>query len=99
MWVALAWSIAGALLNVVGTLAGRVLLALGIGFATYKGADIALVALMNQVKMSFTGVPSEVSGFLAFLWVDKALSLLFSSFTAALAIKTLAGASLRMVKK
>lgn len=99
MWIALAWSLVGALLNVAGTLAGRVLLALGIGFATYKGADVALTSLMTQVKSAFGGVPSEVSQFLAFMWVDKALSILFSAYVAALALKTAAGAALKMVAK
>lgn len=99
MWIALAWSIAGAFLSVVGTLAGRVLVALGIGFATYKGADVALSALMMQVKSAFAGVPGEISQFLAFMWVDKALSVLFSAYVAALGLKTAAGAALKMVAK
>lgn len=97
MWVTLAWSLAGALLNICGTLAGRVLLSLGIGFATYKGVDVALGLLMTQVKTAFGGVPTEVAQFLAFMWVDKALTIMFSAFVASLALKTAAGATLRMV--
>ena len=91
MWVTLAWSIAGALLNVVGTMAGRVLLGLGLGFVTYKGADVAVVSIFTKVKESFGGMQGEVVQFLAFMWVDKGISVIFSAFVVALAIKTAAG--------
>lgn len=99
MWGILAQTIVGALAGSMGSLVGRALLALGIGFVTYKGADVSITFLFNNVKSAFSGAPSSVVQLLAFLWVDKALSLMFSAFTAALAIKTAASGLTRMVAK
>lgn len=90
----------GVLAQILPSLIGRVLLALGISFVTYTGMSVAIDGLYASAQSSFSGLPAETLNLLAYLWVDKALSVVFSAFTAALAIKTLkTGSITKMVTK
>jgi hypothetical protein len=89
-------AIAGMLLQLSASVVGRVLLALGLGFVTFKGFNVLTDSIVTQVKASFGGFPSDITSFLAYLWVDKALGVLFSAYTAAAGIK-MAGSG--MIKK
>jgi hypothetical protein len=90
----------GALAPVLGSLVGRVLLAIGIGFVTYQGLSIGTDALYSAVQSNFGGLPSVALGLMSYLWVDKAISTVFSAFTASLVIKLATGSSLtKMVLK
>lgn len=83
----------GGLLSLAGSLVGRILIALGMSYVTYKGFDTGITWLLDQIKSNMSAMPSEVLSFLAWLWVDKAISLIFSAYSAALAIKTAGGTS------
>ena len=80
-------AIIGALLQVAASLVGRILLALSIGYVTYRGFGAMFDAAFNIAKNNLSGFPAEIGSFLGWLWVDKALNLLASSYTAALTIK------------
>lgn len=82
----------GGLLTIVGSLTGRVLLALGLSYVTYSGFDLSIAWLLNQIKANFSSMPAEVVSFLGFLWVDKAIGVMFSAYSAAMVIK-LAGST------
>lgn len=82
----------GGLATVLGSMVGRVLLALGIGYVTYSGFDVGITWLLNQIKGNFGGMPADIVAFLAWLWVDRAIGLMFSAYSAALAIR-MAGAT------
>jgi hypothetical protein len=88
---ALLLTLFGYLLQFAKPLIGRVLLALGIGFVTYKGVGTATDFLVNQIKTNMAGLPSEIVDFLAFCWVDKGLGMIFSTWTACIAVSGLAG--------
>jgi len=81
------WALGGLLLNLVGSVAGRALLALGMGFVTYKGFDVGVNWLLQQIKDNMNGLPVDIVQFLAFLWVDKAIGMIFSAYAAAAAIR------------
>lgn len=83
----------GAIATVLGSMVGRVLVALGIGFVTYSGFDMSVTWLLNQVKASMAGMPADILQFLGWLWVDRAIGLVFAAYSAALGIKTLGGAT------
>lgn len=99
MWGVLASTIIGALAGSIGSLVGRALVALGIGFVTYNGSQFAIDQIVTVIKNSFSGAPAEVVGLLAFLWVDKALGAMFSAFSAAMVIKGVGGVTKMQVKK
>lgn len=54
MPLAIAMAIGGALLQLVASLVGRVLLALGIGYVSYKGFDV-LTSSFRTLFMSYSG--------------------------------------------
>lgn len=90
----------GGLLSICSTMVGRVLLALGIGYVTFSGFDLTVAWLLTSIKNSFAGMPSEVVSFLAYLWVDKAIGMIFSAYSAAMLVKLAGNASItKMVTK
>lgn len=89
----------GALASAMGALAGRVLIALGIGFVTYKGIDVGIASLKSSVISGINGLPADALGLLGYLWVDKALTIIFSAIVVALSMRALGGSVKRMVAK
>jgi hypothetical protein len=84
-------AIGGMLINLVGTLAGRVLIALGIGVATFTGVNASLAWLKNQAISSITALPPEVIGMLGTMKVGVAISIVTSAITARLILNGLSG--------
>lgn len=90
----------GLVLSVMDSVVGRVLLALGIGFVTYSGFDVAIDWLLQSIKDNFAGMPADILQFLAWLWVDKAIGMLFSAYSIAIGFKLAGSTTLRkMVQK
>lgn len=89
----LIWALGGLLLNLVGSMVGRALLALGMGYVTYKGFDVGVQFLLTTIKNNLAGLPTEIVQFLAFLWVDKAIGMVFSAYAAAALIRMAGGNS------
>jgi hypothetical protein len=85
-------SLLGGLLTIVGSVVGRALLALGMGFVTYQGFDVGIGWLLTQIKANVSALPLQVGQFLAFIWLDKAIGLVFSAYSAAALIR-MAGSS------
>jgi len=89
----------GALATAMGTLVGRAILALGIGFATYKGVDLGIETLKQTVMTSISGVPGQALSLIGYLWIDKALTVVFSGVGVALTMRALGGSVKKMVFK
>lgn len=90
----------GFLGQVMGSLVGRVLLALSISFVTFTGMAVGVDWMLEEVRSNYQNLPSDVLNFLSYMWVDKAITMVFSAFTAALALKTAgAGTIKKMVTK
>lgn len=87
-------ALAGMLLNLVGSVAGRALLALGMGFVTYKGMNGGIDWLFQSIKSNINLMDPKIVQFLAFLWVDKAISMMFGAFAAALVVKMAGGSTI-----
>lgn len=93
-------AIGGMFLTLAGTLVGRVLLALGLSFVTYAGFDLAITALLTQIKSNMSALPLDILNFLGYMWVDKAIGMMFSAYAAALALKMSAsGVITKLVRK
>lgn len=92
-------AIVGALAASLGSLLGRALIALGIGFATYKGLDVAMTSLKAQVLQHFNAIPYDAAALLGFLWFDRAIMMVLSAYAAALAMRALGGSVKKMVFK
>lgn len=99
MWALFVPALMGALATAMGTLVGRAVLALGIGFVTYKGIDIGMQSLQENAIDSMKGIPAGMIGLMGYLWIDKAITVIFSAITVAITFKTIGGAMKRMTFK
>jgi len=79
---AILWALGTLLLNLVGSMAGRVLVALGIGVATYTGLNASLEWLKGQAVASFQSLPPEVLGMLGVMKVGQCISIITSAIVA-----------------
>jgi len=77
-------AIGGMLINIVGSLVGRVLIALGMGVVTFTGVNAALDELKAQAIQSFAALPAEVLGMLSLMKVGVAISIVTSAIAARL---------------
>lgn len=84
-------AIGGMLINIVGTLVGRVLIALGISVITYTGITVTLDALKDQAISAFSGLPPEVFGLLGILRVGQCISIVTSAIAVKLLLDGLTG--------
>jgi hypothetical protein len=89
-------AIGGMLATFVASYVGRVLLALGMTFVAFAGTDIAMNSVEQLIQNNINGLPASLVSFLGWCWVDKAISLLFSTYSVCVAFK-LAGST--VIKK
>lgn len=78
---ALAALLIGALVQVVGTLITKMLLALGVGVVTYSGISVSLSYLTDWFMSSANSMPSAVVGILGVLKVGTSFKILTSAVT------------------
>jgi cell division protein FtsX len=84
-------ALGGMLINIVGYLAGRVLVALGIAVVTYTGVNASLEALKSQAVASFSALPPEVYQVLAMMRVGQCISIITSAIAARMLLDGLTG--------
>lgn len=85
----------GGLVNIAGTLAGRVLIALGISVVTYSGLATSLDYLKTSAVSALTGLPSELVGILAVMKVGSCISIMMSAVTVRMTLNGLTGDTMR----
>lgn len=91
----LAWSLVGALIQVVETLVGRVLLSLGIGYVTYTGVDMTFAWAKTQFLNGVSGLPPEGIQIMAMLKIGVCVSMLLSALTARLVLMGLTSGTVK----
>ena len=69
----------GALLNVLGSMVGRVLTALGIGVLSYSGINTTIDWLKAGFVDSAMSLPSGVVGIMSMLKVGSCVNMVFSA--------------------
>lgn len=80
----------GALAASVGSLVGRVLFALGFGFATYRGLDALVSQLMGMISdLSQDSIPTELIQWAGFLQIDRHITMCLSAVPVKLAINAM----------
>lgn len=84
-----AWLLGG-LITVAGSIAGRVLLSLGIGWLAYTGLDTSIAWMKAQALNSLSGLGPQVVGLMATMKVGEFISILFSALTTRLLLNGLA---------
>jgi hypothetical protein len=84
-------AIGGMLVNIVATLAGRVLVALGIAVITFTGVNASLNWMKSQALSSIGMLPPEVIGMLGTMKVGVSISIVTSAITARLILNGISG--------
>lgn len=84
-------AIGGMLINLVGTLVGRVLVALGLSVVTYTGLSASLDFLKAQAISSFSSLPSEIFMLLGYMKVGSCISIVCSAIAARAVIQGISG--------
>lgn len=69
----------GGLINVAGTIAGRVLLGLGFAAITYTGVASSIGWLKSQAITAFAGLPAQALGMMATMKIGESISILISA--------------------
>lgn len=84
-------AIGGMLINLVGTLVGRVLVALGISVVTYTGLTATLDAIKADAISSFSALPPEMMAIIGLMKVGVCISIVTSAIAARMVINGLTG--------
>lgn len=88
-------AIGGMLINVAGTIVGRVLIALGIGVVTYTGISASLTFLKQQAIASFFSLPGEILAIVGAMKVGVAISIVSSALVARMVLNGLTGDTMK----
>ncbi|KRB35538.1 DUF2523 domain-containing protein [Acidovorax sp. Root70] len=89
----------GALINIAGTLVGRVLIALGMSVVTFTGVSTTLTWAKSNAVSALSALPVEVVGMLSAMGVGEFLSILLSALTARMALQGLTGGAGGSIKR
>lgn len=84
----------GGFVTALGSMVGRVLISLGLGFVTYQGFTVLLDFIKNRVFSELLGVDSMAVQVFSALNIDSAINVLFSAFAVRLVIAGLTGGSI-----
>ena len=88
-------AIGGMLINLVGTLAGRVLIALGISVVTYTGVTTSLDWMKAGALAALSGLPADMLGLIAFMKVGVCISIITSAIAARAVVSGISGDSFK----
>lgn len=81
------WQLFGA--AVAANVVGRVLFSGGIGLITFSGLQYILSEASTQLQGAVSGLPADVVGLAGLAGIDLAINLIFSAYSARLAMSTL----------
>ena len=84
-------AIGGMLINLVGTLAGRILIALGISVVTYTGVSSSLDWMRAGALAALGGLPAEMIGLIGFMKVGVCISIIASAVAVRMGLSGLSG--------
>lgn len=85
------WRVAGTVLagfvfSIMSNLVGRVLIALGVGYAVYSGLDLTIGWLMDYIQAEVTGLGSRAVQVAYLLRLDVVLEVVAAAYLARLSI-------------
>lgn len=90
----------GGLVSAAGSIVGRVLISLGIGYVTYQGLSTAMDYMRDLVWTNLGSLSADILQLVSVLQVDTAINIMFSAVAARLVIRGLTGGAItKMVIK
>ena len=84
----------GALVPMLGTMVGRVLVSLGIGYVSYTGIDATMGWAKAQFLSGMSGLPSQAIGLASTMKIGVCVSMLLSALVARLVLQGLTGGAI-----
>lgn len=85
----------GGLISIASSIAGRILVGLGIGIVTYTGMSNGLGLIFNEMKSAMSGLPSDLLGVINYVGVGEFVSIIVSATGIRLVIDGLTGDNLK----
>jgi hypothetical protein len=92
-------SLIGGLGVAMGSLVGRAAIALGVGAVTYTGMSFGVAEIKQYVISTLSGLPTDAVNLLAYFWIDKALTVIFSATATAMSLQLVGGSLKKIVMK
>lgn len=92
LFIAALW---GALLPMLGSMVGRVLVSLGIGYVTYTGVDTLLTWVKNAFLAGLSGIPGAAVQMAGVMKVGVCASMILSAVTMRLVMNGLASGAIK----
>lgn len=89
-------SVLGGLLNVAGSLVGRVLIALGLTVVSYTGVDTVLGKLKADAIGALMGLPPDLVAMLGYMKVGVCISIIASAVAVRMGLSGLGGVVKRL---
>lgn len=86
----------GALALSIRSLVGRVIIALGISYVTYQGADMLITSLRNAAFAALGGVDPTMQGVVGLARIGESISVVVSAVAAKYALQGLSGGLTKM---
>ena len=74
----------------------NILVAMGVGFITYSGADLAIDAVGTYVQNQMSGLPGYMLQLIGKLQMDTAISMILAAYAARFAVQAVNGALSRV---
>lgn len=91
-------AIVGALAAGMSSLVGRVMLAIGVSFATFQGLDVLIANVTSQMQSSMGGI-GAAAAWLSVLQIDTQLTIITSAWTTRLTLAAVDGTIKKAVLK
>lgn len=88
-------SIIGGLVQAAGTLVGRVLVSLGIGYVTYTGVDASFAWVKTQFLTGVSGLPPATVQIMGLMKIGVCVSMLLSALMARMVLAGLTSGSIK----
>ncbi|MDD5333648.1 MAG: DUF2523 domain-containing protein [Rhodoferax sp.] len=85
----------GGLYNIAGTLAGQVLIGLGISVVTYSGVSATMDFLMSGAVSAFGSLPANVTALFGLLKIGPCISMVFSAMAVRASLSGLTSGSMK----
>jgi len=95
MALPIAAAIGGVLLQITASVVVRVLVALGVGVATYAGVDTTVTWLKTQAVGYLQTLPASYLGILALLKVGVCINIVFSAIVARMTLQGLSSGAFK----
>lgn len=88
----------GGLVSALGSVIGRILISLGIGFVTYQGFNVLLGFIKTRITTEISTLDPLILQIFSTLQVDTAVNILFSAYAVRLVIQGVTGGSVTRTK-